>query len=30
MIKENNLILRGFSIDENQHKVKEVFARKYP
>lgn len=30
MIKENNLILRGFSIDENQHKVKEIFARKYP
>lgn len=30
MIKENNLILRGFSIDENQHKVEEVFARKYP
>ena len=30
MIKENNLILRGFSIDENQHNVKEVFARKYP
>ena len=30
IIKENNLILRGFSIDENQHKVKEVFVRKYP
>ena len=29
MIKENNLILRWYSIDENQHKVKEIFARKY-
>lgn len=29
-IKEKNLILRGFSIDENQYKIKEVFARKYP
>ena len=29
-IKEKDLILRGFSIDENQYKIKEVFARKYP